>query len=148
VITPDPQPRARASWMFVFDSGFHKGVLGLLFAALCLPPVSTATSSHSKKQEKPYALIFGTVWAPDDYPLYGIKVKIRRASEKKTRWEVYSDHRGEFALRVPPGPADYLVGVDLKGLKPKNGKPLRLEQEVKVHIYNDEREDIGVHLKQ
>jgi hypothetical protein len=35
--------------------------------------------------------------------------------------------------------------VDLKGVKTADGKPLRAE-EVKVHIDNDERTDIGVHL--
>lgn len=100
--------------------------------------------------QKPYALIFGTVWGPDNRPVYGIAVKIRRATDKpkKVRWEVYSDHSGEFAQRVPPGEADYVVSADLKGVKTADGKPLHLVQEVTVHIYNDEREDTGLHLTQ
>jgi hypothetical protein len=110
---------------------------------------STAYSgSLSQRPDQPYGLIFGTVWGPDDHPLYGVKVKIRRADQKKPHWEIYSDHHGEFAQRVPPGPADYLVAADLKGYKSLSGKELHQDGEVKVHIDNDEREDIGLHLKQ
>jgi hypothetical protein len=98
------------------------------------------------KREKPYALIFGTVWGPDDRPVYGVKVKIRREDEKKARWEVYSDHHGEFAQRVPVGKADYVIWADLKGFKTQDGA--RLEgQEVAVHVEYDERVDTGLHLK-
>jgi hypothetical protein len=99
-------------------------------------------------KEKPYALIFGTVWGPDDQPIYGVQVKIRRASDKprKVRWELYSDHHGEFAQRVPAGEADYILSADLKHFKTPDGKPLRLPKEVTVHIYHDERQDTGLHL--
>ena len=100
-----------------------------------------------QKPDQPYALIFGTVWGADDHPLHGVAVKIRRADQKKAHWELYSDHHGEFAQRVPPGPADYLVWADLKGYKSASGKELHQDGEVKVHIDNDERQDIGLHLK-
>jgi len=102
----------------------------------------------SMDKVKPYALIAGTVWGPDDRPVYGVTVKIRRATDKpkKVRWEVYSDHMGEFAQRVPAGESDYILWADLKGVKSADGKPLRLAQPVTVHIYNDEREDTGLHL--
>jgi hypothetical protein len=122
---------------------------GLLLFALCLDPATAIPGGawqRDKNVEKPYALIYGTVWGPDDHPLYGVTVKIRRADQKKAHWELYSDHRGEFAQRVPVGPADYVVWADLKGYK--YPVPLRAEQDVKVHIYSDEREDIGLHLKQ
>jgi hypothetical protein len=99
-----------------------------------------------KSKDKPYALIAGTVWGPDDRPVYGVTVKIRRAKDKKPKWEVYSDHHGEFAQRVPPGEADYVLSADLKNLKTPDGKPLHLQQEVTVHIFGDEREDTGLHL--
>ena len=77
---------------------------------------------------------------------YGVTVKIRRATDKaeKVRWELYSDHMGEFAQRVPAGEADYILWADLKGVKSADGKPLRLVQQVTVHIYNDERADTGL----
>ncbi|MFY9648070.1 MAG: carboxypeptidase-like regulatory domain-containing protein, partial [Terriglobales bacterium] len=95
---------------------------------------------------QPYALIFGTVWDPDGRPLYAVKVKIRRADEKKVRWELYSDHTGEFAQRVPVGKADYIVWADVKGYKLPSGKKLKPGSEVTVHIDDDERADIGLHL--
>jgi hypothetical protein len=116
--------------------------------ALLLPAFSSYQGQLAAQREKPYALIFGTVWGPDNRPIYGVPVKIRRSTDKpkKVRWEVYSDHSGEFAQRVPVGEADYVLSADLKGIKSADGKPLHLPQEVTVHIYNDEREDTGLHL--
>lgn len=99
-----------------------------------------------KSREKAYAVIVGTVWGPDDRPVYGVTVKIRRAKDKKPKWEVYSDHHGEFAQRVPAGESDYILTADLKHFKTADGRPLHLVQEVTVHVYNDEREDTGLHL--
>ena len=117
----------------------------LLVVSLVIGP-SPSSAQHHGKPEKPYALIFGTVWGPDDHPIYGVTVKIRRAKDKKAKWQLFSDHNGEFAQRVPPGESDYVLWADLKGYKPADGKPLRLVQEVTVHVYNDEREDTGLHL--
>jgi hypothetical protein len=113
----------------------------LLFGA-----ATSANAAPQPKDEKPYALIYGTVWSPDSHPLYGVKIRIRRADQKKPHWELYSDHQGEFAQRVPAGQADYFVSADLKGYKTPSGRQLRLPQEVKVHVTYDEREDTGVHL--
>ena len=104
----------------------------------CWPPLARAQTSATEKP-KPYALIYGTVWDPDGHPLYGVTVKIRRAEEKKARWEVYSNHTGEFAQRVPVGKADYIVWADVKGYKLPSGKKLKPGSEVTVHIDNDER---------
>jgi hypothetical protein len=104
---------------------------------------------HAREQSKPpdYALIFGTVWGPDDRPVYGVQVKIRVAGEKKTRWEVHSNHLGEFEQRVPMGKQDYVLWPDLKGYKNPAYKHLQPGPEVTVHIERDERVDTGVHLK-
>jgi hypothetical protein len=116
---------------------------GLLLASLLAPlPVR----ADDREKPKPYALIFGTVWDPDGHPLYGVKVKIRRADEKKVRWELYSNHTGEFAQRVPTGKADYIVWADVKGYKLPSGRKLKPGSEVTVHIDADERSDIGLHL--
>lgn len=121
-------------------------------AALFLLPAFSSQGgllTAQKSRGKPYALIAGTVWGPDDRPIYGVPVKIRKGSDKpkKVRWELYSDHMGEFAQRVPAGEADYILWADLKAFKPADGKPLYLVQEVTVHVYNDERQDVGLHLK-
>jgi len=116
---------------------------------LCCGSILPAQNSApvQKPHEKPYALIFGTVWGPDDHPVYGVKVKIRRADAKKTRWELYSDHNGEFAQRVPAGKADYVIEADLKGFKPADGKSLQPGEVATVHVDNDERVDTSLHLK-
>ena len=105
----------------------------------CFPDSPTPDSKSDAK--KPYALLYGTVYDKDDHPAYGIKVKIRRITGKKAGWELYSDHSGEFAQRVPPGAADYLVTADVKTPK---GQP---KPEVKVHVINEERRDLSLHLK-
>lgn len=109
-------------------------------------PLFATPTSHDKKQDQPYALIFGTVWGPDDRPVYGIRVKIRRKDEKKPHWELYSDHQGEFAQRVPAGKADYVISADLKGVKTQDGSKLHAD-DVEVHVDSDERVDTSLHLK-
>lgn len=120
----------------------------LLLLILTTSALSMAGSSspEDKRHEKPYALIFGTVWGPDNRPVYGVKVRVRRANDKKPKWELYSDHNGEFALRLPAGKQDYVVWADLKDFKSSNHKQLHPGPEVTVHIDNDERADIGLHL--
>jgi len=125
-------------------------LLGLVFFQLCLPLASQAGADGEKRPLHPYALIFGTVWGPDGAPRYGVTVKIRRADDKnprKARWELFSDHHGEFAQRLPAGPADYVIWADLKGYQGPDRKSLQPGDEVKVHVDNDERVDTGVHLK-
>jgi hypothetical protein len=120
-----------------------------LFTALgphVLPVANASPASNKLKPTDPYALIFGTVWGPDDRAVYGITVKIRRVPDKKPKWQVYSDHSGEFAQRVPAGQADYVVWADLKGVKTTYGYALHLAEEVPVHVEYDERVDIGLHL--
>jgi hypothetical protein len=125
---------------------YRLALFGLLVCVATEIAVRPAPAAE-KKSEKPYALIFGTVWSPDNHPLYGVRVRIRRANDKKAHWELYSDHNGEFAQRVPAGKADYRVWVDLKGYKSNSNSKLHLGTEVTVHIENDERADIGLHLR-
>lgn len=124
-------------------------LLLLVFCALgsrFWPAANGASGPKKLKPTDPYALIFGTVWGPDDHPVYGVKVLIRRASDRKPSWELYSDHRGEFAQRVAAGKNDYVVSANLKGIKTQDGKQVYLTEEVPVHIEYDERVDIGLHL--
>ncbi|MGA8154105.1 MAG: hypothetical protein WB952_24350 [Terriglobales bacterium] len=120
-------------------------LLSLLYVAMAT--AVGASPSPDPKHNQPYALIFGTVWGPDARPLYGVKIRIRRLNEKKPRWEVYSDHSGEFAQRVPAARADYAIWADLKGYKSPSGTHLRQDEEVKVHVEYDEKVDTGLRLK-
>jgi hypothetical protein len=107
---------------------------------LCLPAL--AAPAGSATAPAPYALIFGTLWGPGQRPVYGVRMKLRRADEKKIRWEAVSDHRGEFAFRVPVVKADYVLVPDGK---PSHGKPM---PETSIHVEGDERIDIGVRLQE
>jgi hypothetical protein len=122
-------------------------LLGLCLSTMIgLGTTAAQNFASADKRNQPYAVIFGTVWGPDNLPLYAVKIKIRRDDEKKARWELYSNHQGEFAQRVPAGKQDYVIWADLKGYKSRNGNPLQGE-EVKVHVDADERVDTGLHLK-
>jgi hypothetical protein len=105
-----------------------------LLAPLSVPAV------EQQEQPKDYALIIGTVWGPDNRPVAGIPIKIRRATDKKAKWELVSNSRGEFAQRVPPGGQDYIIQADIKTPK---GQP---KPEITVKIDDNERKDVGLHL--
>jgi hypothetical protein len=83
-------------------------------------PSSTSTSttaSSSSKHGKSHAndfLVLGTIFTDKAYALPGARIRVRRASEKKFRWETYTNSRGEFAFRVPQG-EDYEIVVMAKG---------------------------------
>lgn len=126
-------------------------VVALLAAAPRLVSADDQQKPANKK-EKPYALIFGTAYGPDDRPLYGVKITIHPQGKKRPSWDLVSDHRGEFAQRVPPGPAEYLVTGQADYApagddgKPQLSRKKRLRGETKVRVEHDERLDIGVHL--
>jgi len=113
-------------------------VAALAASLLWLPACASAASGSPA----PYTLIFGTVWSPAERPVYGVHVKLRRADEKKFRWEASSDRSGEFAIRVPTAKADYVLLPDVRHAKEQ---PL---PEIRIHVEGDERIDIGVHLPQ
>ncbi len=109
--------------------------------------LSAAAAGDEHKKPEPYALLYGTIYTPDNHLLYGAHIRIRRSDQKKPKWETCSDREGEFAQRVPPGKADYIVsadGRDCNGHKyeGKNFKPA----ETTVHVENDERVDFSLHL--
>lgn len=108
---------------------------GLLVA---FAPGSPQHSSSQPKQD--YALIYGTVWGPDDYPVPGVHIDIRRASDKKPKWQLVSNERGEFLQRVPVGTQDYVVEADVKVPKGQE-KP-----QTTVHIDDNERRNMSLHL--
>lgn len=119
---------------------------------LVLLPSSVAASKEKPKKEKPYALIFGTAYGPNDRPLYGVKITIRPEQKKHPSWDLISDHRGEFAQRVPAGTNDYLIRGEAEYApvgedgKPQLSKKMRLKGETRVHVDNEERRDISLHL--
>ena len=133
---------------------WSRNTAACLAMCVCLALFSTsvAVSKDKPKKEKPYALIFGTAYGPNDRPLYGVKITIRPEKKKHPSWELMSDHRGEFAQRVPAGTNDYLIHGEAEYApmgddgKPQLSKKVRLKGETRVHVDNEERRDISVHL--
>ena len=122
------------------------GSMAVLLLLVCCGTVIAAplSSPHPVPQKnstaQDYALIIGTVWGPDDRPVAGVPITIRRASDKKPKWDLVSDRRGEFAQRVPVGKMDYIIQADIK--MPK-GQP---KPEITVEIEDNERKDVGLHV--
>jgi len=74
-----------------------------------------AASSSAKKNSHAYDfLIKGTVFTDKALAFPGVQLRIKRAGEKKFRWQTYTNSRGEFAVRVPQG-SDYELAVHAKG---------------------------------
>ena len=83
------------------------------------PPQPPTPSSSSKHPKQKYShandfLIRGTVFTDKALAFPGVQLRIRRASEKKFRWQDATNSRGEFAIRVPQGD-QYEVVVRAKG---------------------------------
>jgi Carboxypeptidase regulatory-like domain len=82
------------------------------------PPQASRASSSStgKKKPLPVYLLIGTVFNEKALSFPDAKVRIRQTSEKKFRWETYTNSRGEFAVRVPEG-NEYEVQVQARNFK-------------------------------
>jgi hypothetical protein len=124
-----------------FRAGYFSVLLALLFSfaqpAIARNPSPTQSSNPSKSD---YALIYGTVWGPGNLSVPGVPITIRRGIDKKPKWKLTSDSRGEFAQRVPVGGQDYIIEADIKTPK---GQP---KPQVKAHIEDNERQDVSIHL--
>jgi hypothetical protein len=89
-----------------------------------LPAPLSTPSAESSSQEKSGSasrhsddfLVRGTVFTEEGLALPGAELRIRRASEKRFRWDSVSNSRGNFAVRVKMG-ADYEVVVRAKGFQ-------------------------------
>jgi hypothetical protein len=122
--------------------------------ALCLSLAlfaSSGTAQNKKDLRRHYGLISGTAYGPDDHPMYGVRVTIHPEGKKHPSWDLVSDHRGEFAQRVPPGPGDYVVSGQAEVAPLENGVPnthkkMKLKGEAKVHIDTEEIQDVSLHM--
>ena len=93
-----------------------------------------AQESSNKHQNKiPPFLVLGTVFNEKGYAFPGVQVKIRRKGEKKFRYEMYTDYRGEFAVRVPDG-IEYEVVVAQKKYKDQSQEIVANMQDVQKRL--------------
>jgi hypothetical protein len=96
--------------------------MALAFALLLLSAIPAGlgqaagqTQAHSHADD---FLIFATIFDGRGFALPGAKVRVRRADEKKVRWEAFSDRRGELGIRVKQG-AEYEVTIEARGFQPQ-----------------------------
>jgi hypothetical protein len=88
-------------------------------APVAQPQSSSSSSSSAKNGKQKYShandfLVRGTVFTDKALSFPGVELRIRRAGEKKFRWEDRTNSRGEFAIRVPQG-VQYEMVVRAKG---------------------------------
>ncbi len=76
----------------------------------------SSSASKSKRSHANDLLFRGTVFNERGLAMREVKLRIRRVNEKKSHWETYSNFRGEFAIRVPPG-SDYEIAAESKGFE-------------------------------
>ena len=119
--------------------------IGASLVALCLlfAPASGA-GRRSEERAEDTALVAGTVFRDPGFALpraevvLTVKVPPDGVKPPKTQ-KVLSDGRGEFAFRVPPFKAEYLVTVRATGMV--------VEEKVAVMSGGPERVDLNFSLK-
>jgi hypothetical protein len=109
-----------------------------LVIGLAQPFVAGADEPKTKKQKlADQFLIFGTVFEESGFLLRDAEIQVRRAGEKRVRWRQFSDRRGEFAVRVPPG-SEYELTVKAKGFETHSRK---------IDARAGKGEDLAIRLK-
>lgn len=97
--------------------GVHSGAAQEPASTAPVTGTSGTKPASNGKQKYSHAndfLIRGSVFTDRALSFPGVKLRIRRAGEKKFRWEDYTNSRGEFAIRVPQG-SEYEMVVHAKG---------------------------------
>jgi len=116
--------------------GISQWALGALFLVSLLP---LAAAPKKKPALDTYAVVSGSVFTDGGYALPGANVTVAPevpgdGSPKKTKpIEMVSDARGEFVLRVPPGPLHYLVTVSAKGYRGQQ-KTVSVQDQERVEV--------------
>lgn len=78
--------------------------------------IAAAASPARKKQaSRPLGIISGTVFQANGRLLPGAKVVVTGIEKPKIKGEARTGRRGEFAIRVPAGGANYRVTASAKG---------------------------------
>ena len=109
----------------------------LLLAAIAV--TALAVGAKDKKEQAPYALIYGSVFRESGLSLPGAQVEIVPAAElqgarKFKKLEAVSDSRGEFAFRVPVEEMTYKLTVRAAGYIPQE-KTTQAAGEVRVDVF-------------
>jgi hypothetical protein len=105
-------------------------ILGLILLAAVFPVGVSAES---------YAMIVGNVFSESGYALPGADATlVPDAAKGGNKMRTFSNSRGEFVFRAPPGPLHYTLKVAAKGFQ---------SQEKAIQIQDDERVDVTFQLQ-
>ncbi len=100
-----------------------------------------AAGNPQTKNDAPHAVVAGTVFRENGFSLPGAGVTLEmdapQAPRKMKKIQSVSDARGEFAFRVPPGAATYIVRGSMKGFK---------SVEAKASVSGEERVEVTLML--
>jgi hypothetical protein len=94
--------------------------LGILLCAavVVLLPAASDGGQNRKISHSDDFVIFASVFTSQGFALPGARMRVRRATERKFRWEAFSDRRGEMAVRVKRG-AVYELEIEARRFKPE-----------------------------
>jgi hypothetical protein len=124
----------------VVRSGFIGGALSSVGILLLVASLQVEAAAQETED---YALVKGTVFTFVGRSFPGVEIEIERVDvdekdRKKTRREVRSDAIGEFAFRLPPGPAKWAITFRAENFA---------EDKREIEVFADERVDLTVLLK-
>jgi hypothetical protein len=123
----------------------RKSALLILFVMLVLTVTGKEDKKKSEKKTVPeeYALLIGSCFNSQGFSVAGVSIEVslkpaEGQKPSKQSWQAQTSPRGEFALRLPPGPATYQIRVKGPGWQP---------QEKEVEFVKDERMDVVFNLE-
>jgi len=89
-----------------------------LAAALCGCLLLGGAALAQRKDDAPHAVVAGAVFRENGFSLPGATVTLAmKDAPKGKKLQAVSDARGEFAFRVLPGAATYVVRASMKGFQ-------------------------------
>jgi hypothetical protein len=111
----------RVRWVVALGAAALLALFTLFLAPLSPTALASQpqSSSSAKNDKQKYShandfLIRGTVFTDKALSFPAVQLRIRKAAEKKFRWQDQTNSRGEFAIRVPQG-TQYEMVVRAKG---------------------------------
>jgi hypothetical protein len=109
--------------------------LTLLLAVLLAAFLPLAAAPKKKPALDVYAVVSGTVFDDRGYALPGADVILAPEAQptKANTIEMVSDARGEFVVRVPPGPMHYNATAHVKGYQSQR-KNVSVEGQERVEV--------------
>jgi hypothetical protein len=109
--------------------------LRLLPALLLAAYLPLAAAPKKKPALETYAIVSGSVFAEGGYAFPGADATVvpEDQAQKTKPIDLVSDARGEFVVRVPPGPRQYIVTVSAKGYQ-RQQKTVSVQDQERVEV--------------